>query len=197
MARERDRPDVQEKVAAFSARQASLDPAKLVFLDETGFRLGSSPRFGWAPSGADAIGLCTQGQWKTMTLIGAIATDGFRASMTVDAGTGADVMLAFTEQLLVPSLNPGDIVIMDNLAGHKINAVVQAIEGAGAEVLYTPPYHPEFNPIEKTWAKLKDLIRRWNTLTRIDFDDSVAKAIELISKDNIAAWMAHAGYSIC
>lgn len=131
-----------------------------------------------------------------MTLIGAIALDGFRGLMTVDAGTGTDVMLAYTEQILVPNLNAGDIVIMDNLAAHHSEVVRHAIEAVGATVRFTPPYHPEFNPIEKTWAKLKDILRRWNTLTRQAFDDAVAEAMDLITKSDIEGWFQHAGYTL-
>ena len=131
-----------------------------------------------------------------MTLIGAIALDGFRGTMTVNAGTGTDVMLAYTEQVLAPNLREGDIVIMDNLAAHRSAVVIAAIEKAGATVLFTPPYHPEFNPIEKTWGKLKDILRRWNTLTREAFDDAVAAAMEQITVADIAGWFRHAQYGL-
>lgn len=131
-----------------------------------------------------------------MTLIGAIALDGHRGAMTVNGGTGTDVMLAYTEQVLVPNLKHGDIVVMDNLAAHRSAVVIAAIEKAGATVLFTPPYHPEFNPIEKMWGKLKDIIRRWDTLTREAFDDAVAAAIEQINVADIMGWMRHAGYQL-
>lgn len=131
-----------------------------------------------------------------MTLIGAIALDGFRGTMTVEAGTSTDVMLAYTEQVLAPNLRPGDIVVMDNLAAHRSEVVIAAIRKSGADVLFTPPYHPEFNPIEKTWAKLKDIIRRWNTLTRDAFDDAVAAALQKITASDIMGWLQHAGYKL-
>lgn len=131
-----------------------------------------------------------------MTLIGAIALDGVRGTMTVDGGTGTDVMLVYLDQILVPKLNPGDVVIMDNLAAHRSKAVVATIEAAGATVLFTPPYHPEFNPIEKTWGKLKDILRRWDTLTRQAFDEAVGAALRLISTQDIKGWFLHAGYSL-
>ena len=116
--------------------------------------------------------------------------------MTVNSGTGTDVMLAYTEQVLVPNLRPGDIVVMDNLAAHHSAVVAEAIEKAGATVLFTPPYHPEFNPIEKTWAKLKDILRRWNTLTRDAFDHAVAAAMKHITATDIQGWYKHAGYQL-
>lgn len=129
-----------------------------------------------------------------MTMLGALALDGFRGFMTIDAGTGNDVFRAFVEHELVPNLRPRDIVVMDNLSAHKDSIALQLIEQAGAEVLFLPPYSPEFNPIEKAWAKLKQLLRRASTLTRDAFDNAVARAIDTINFDDIIGWIRHAGY---
>ena len=149
VARERDSEAVQARRQAFLEKQPGLDVSRLIFVDQSGFRLGASPRFGWPPRGVDAPGKCIHGAWQTVTMIGALALDGFRSLMTIDAGTSADVFLAFIEQQLVPNLHPGDIVVMDNLSVHKTAAVLAAIRSAGAEVLFLPPYSPEFNPIER------------------------------------------------
>ena len=106
---------------------------------------------------------------------------GFVGFMTVNAGTGNDVFNAFVEHELVPSLKRGDIVVMDNLSAHNHGQAIQRIHDAGAHALFTPPYSPEFNPIEKAWAKLKDIGRRALTLSRQAFDNAVAKAIKMIS----------------
>lgn len=194
VAAERDEPGVMRKVEAFVEKQPKLNPERLVFVDETGFRLGDSPCYGWAPSGQDTYGTHVQRSWTTMTLIGAIGLDGFRGAMTINGGASTDVMHAYVDQVLGPNLRPGDLVVMDNLAAHKATRVVDAIKETGADVLFTPPYHPEFNPIEKTWAKLKDLLRRWDTLSRKAFDQPVAKAMELITLSDIRGWFEHAGY---
>jgi transposase len=193
-ARERSDASVQEKVVKFVKGQPKLLPERLVFVDETGFRLGDSPRYGWAPRGEDAIGLHVQKSWTTMTVIGAIALDGFRGVMTTNGGTSTDVMAAYVREMLTPNLKPGDVVVMDNLAAHRATRVRTLIEAAGAEVLFTPPYHPEFNPIEKTWAKLKDILRRWNTLTREAFEDALCGAMDQITLKDINGWVRHAGY---
>ena len=174
VAREQDRWDVQAKRATFAAQQSSLDPTKLIFLDESGFRLGTPPNYGWAPKGEKAPGKATHGDWCTMTMIGAVALDGWRGFVTIDSATDGDVFLAYVQQQLVPQLRPGDIVVMDNLASHKSPAVIAAIRAAQAQVLFLPPYSPDFNPIEKAWAKLKDILRRLPTLSRDAFDDAVA-----------------------
>lgn len=129
-------------------------------------------------------------------MIGALALDGFRAFMTVDAGTGNDVFQAFIEQELVPNLRKGDIVVMDNLSAHKTAKVRAMIEGVEAKVLFTPPYSPEFNPIEEAWAKMKDIIRRVQTRTRETFDAAVVKAMDCVRRTDIKGWFRFAGYTL-
>ncbi len=196
MANERERSDVKQKQKAFIDKQPHLDPEKLVFIDESGFRLGGTPRYGWAPRGDDAPGSHVQGRWENVTMVGAMALNGFRGFMTIDSGTSTEVFLAFVEQQLVPKLRPDDVVVMDNLNAHKNARVIEAIEAAGVRVLFTPPYSPEFNPIEKAWGKMKDALRRLNTLTREAFDDAVAVAIDSVSEHDRRGWFTHAGYAI-
>ena len=196
IARERDIAAVQARRDAFITTQASLDPTRLIFVDESGFRLGSPPRYGWAPRGEDAPGKTVCGAWKTITMVGAIALNGFRGMMTIDAGTSTDVFHSFIQQVLVPSLQRGDIVVMDNLSAHKAPIIRAALAAVGAEVLFLPPYSPEFNPIERTWAKLKDILRRMHTLTREAFDAAVATAMNAVTLDDIREWTAFAGYKL-
>lgn len=196
VARERDRKDVQKKRKAFLRTQAMLDTSRLIFIDESGFRLGTPPHYGWAPRGEKSPGKSTQGAWKTMTMIGAMSLTGFRGFMTVDAPTDADVFRAFVEHVLVSHLKPGDIVVMDNLSAHRDGEALQNIRGAGADVLFLPPYSPEFNPIEKVWAKLKAIIRRADTLTREAFDTTLAAAMRAITAAHLCAWTQHAGYNV-
>lgn len=195
-ARELDRPDVQKRRLDFIREQLKLHVRRLVFLDESGFRLGTPPSYGWAPLGDKAPGKATHGAWKTMTMIGAIALNGWRGFMTLQAATDREVFKAYVEQLLVPNLRSGDIVVMDNLAAHKDAAAIAAIRRAGADVLFLPPYSPDLNPIEKAWAKLKDILRRAATLTREAFDAAVAVAMDAISIDDFRAWIEHAGYAV-
>jgi transposase len=168
----------------------------LIFVDESGFRLGTPPRYGWAPIGEKAPGKTVCGSWQTMTMLGAIGLDGFRGFLTIDLPTTSDLFLAFVTHQLVPNLRPGDIVVMDNLAAHKHPAVLAAIAAAQADVLFLPPYSPEFNPIEKAWGKLKDILRRLPTLCRETFDRAVATAMDAITTDDIRAWTIHAGYDL-
>jgi transposase len=196
VARERDQAAIQARREGFLTAQPSLDAQRLIFVDESGFRLGSPPRFGWAPRGEDSPGKSVEGNWQTITMLGALALDGFRGFMTINAGTSSDVFLAYVQQVLAPNLHVGDIVAMDNLAAHKNGAVIEAIRAVGADVLYLPPYSPDLNPIEKAWAKLKDIVRRAGTLTRDAFDAAIAAALDAVSLDDIRGWTQHAGYSL-
>lgn len=129
-------------------------------------------------------------------MLGALALDGFRGFMTIDAGTSTDVFRAFVTHELVPNLCPDDIVVMDNLSAHKNAHVRELIEAAGCELLFTPPYSPEFNPIEEAWAKLKDIIRRAETRSRDAFDSAVAHAINQVQRTDISGWFGYAGYKL-
>lgn len=113
---------------------------------------------------------------------------GMIATMTIEEPTDADIFLAYVEQVLCPALTPGDVVVMDNLSSHKVGGVRQLIEQAGAEVLYLPPYSPDLNPIEKAWAKLKQLLRSTMARTQEALDQAIAETLPLITADNAQAW---------
>jgi transposase len=127
-------------------------------------------------------------------MIGAIALDGLRGLMTLESGTTNDVFEMFVSDALVPNLHPGDIVVMDNLSSHKQPRVKALIEAKECSVLFTPPYSPEFNPIEEAWAKLKDILRRMNTATREAFDSALDEALTAITSSDLLGWFEHAGY---
>ena len=128
------------------------------------------------------------GHWKIMTILGAMSLDGIIAAMTIEEATDGDIFLAFVQQVLCPALKPGDVVVMDNLSSHKAAAVRLSIEKVGAELLYLPPYSPDMNPIEKAWAKLKELLRAAQARTREVLEQAVADALKRITPDNAKAW---------
>ena len=131
------------------------------------------------------------GHWKIMTILGAMSLRGMVATMTVEAATDREIFLAYVEHVLCPALKSGDVVVMDNLSSHKVNGVREWIEKAGAEVLYLPPYSPDLNPIEKAWAKLKQLLRSAKARTKETLDQAIEEALKLISADNAQAWFKH------
>jgi transposase len=159
-------------------------------------RLGSPTRYGWAPCGEKAFGKAVHGAWKMVTMLGAIGLDGFRGFANIESGTTSDVFYAFVKHQLVPLLRAGDCVVMDNLSAHRDKRAREAIQDAGATILFLPPYSPEWNPIEKVWSKLKDFVRRRVTDTRELFDDAVAEAMSAITSHDLRAWYTHCGYKI-
>ncbi len=128
------------------------------------------------------------GHWKIMTVLGAMSTRGILAAMTIEAATDADIFLAYLDHALCPVLRPGDVVVMDNLSSHKVQGVRQRIEGAGAELLYLPPYSPDLNPIEKAWAKLKQLLRLAKARSSEALHQAVADSLPMITPENAQAW---------
>ena len=129
-----------------------------------------------------------QGNWKILTILGAMSTRGMIATMTIEEATDADIFLAYLEQVLCPALRPGDVVVMDNLSAHKVHGVRQLIEAAGAELLYLPPYSPDLNPIEKAWSKLKQLLRAAKTRSKEALDQAISELLPQITRENAEAW---------
>jgi len=132
------------------------------------------------------------GHWKIMTILGAMSLNGIIAMMTIEEPTDTDIFLAYIEHLLYPVLKPGDMVVMDNLSAHKAPAVREWIEKAGAELLYLPPYSPDLNPIEKAWAKLKQLLRAAKARSKDTLEQAITEALPFITPDNAQAWFRHA-----
>lgn len=126
--------------------------------------------------------------WKIMTILGAMSMEGMIAAMTIEEATDADIFLAFVQQVLCPALKPGDWVVMDNLSSHKVADVRQSIEKVGAHLLYLPPYSPDLNPIEKAWAKLKQLLRAAQARSKEALELAITDALKLITPENAKAW---------
>jgi transposase len=137
----------------------ALDPDRTVFIDETWAKTNMARTHGYAPKGERLVAPVPYGHWHTTTFVGGLTTRGFIAPMVVDGAVNGAVFQAYVDQVLVPELRPGDVVVMDNLGSHTTPGVRAAIEGAGCRVLYLPPYSPDLNPIEKAFSKLKRLLR--------------------------------------
>jgi len=133
------------------------------------------------------------GHWKTTTFVAALRHDGLTAPCVFDGPINGDKFVAYIEQELVATLSPGDIVIMDNLSAHKVAGVEELIQAAGAELLYLPPYSPDLNPIEKAWAKLKQLLRSAKARTAEALDQAIAELLPQITPQNAQAWFRHSG----
>ena len=158
-------------------------------------------RYGWAPRSERVSEAVPAGHWRTLTVLAALTTAGVLASMTIESPTDGDVFLAFLEQVLGPRLEPGHVVILDNLSAHKVEGVRPLVESRGAQLLYLPPYSPDFNPIEQppieqTWAKLKQLLRGIKARALEQLEPAIAQALAAISPQNARAFFRHCGYGI-
>jgi len=167
-----------------------------VFVDESGVTTEMTRRYGRAPRGQRVREAAPAGHWSTLTVLGAMSCPGLLATMTVESSTDGDVFLAYLEQVLCPRLQPGQVVVMDNLSAHKVEGVRQRIEATGAELLYLPSYSPDFNPIEPCWGKIKQCLRAWKARTVERLEEALTEAIASISPQNALAWFHHCGYGI-
>jgi transposase len=171
-----------------------MDPAKLVFIDETWAKTNMTRLRGRSRKGERLVAKVPHGHWKTTTLIAALDRSGMRCSTTVDAAVNRDVFEAFVEQVLLPTLSAGDIVVMDNLSSHKGVGVKKLIESAGATVLYLPPYSPDLNPIEPAFSKLKQLMRSAAHRTMQALWPDVQRMLDCITANDAAGYYRHCGY---
>ena len=174
--------------------QLDLDPGRLVFIDETGASTKMARLYGRAPRGQRLRSGVPHGHWKTTTFVGALRRTGMTAPMVLDGPMTGVWFLAYVEQVLVPTLRPGDTVILDNLPAHKGAAVREAIETAGARLLFLPPYSPDFNPIENAFAKLKALLRKAAARTIEELWRAIGDCLDAFSPSECANYFAHAGY---
>ena len=152
--------------------------------------------YGRAPRGERVREGTPGGHWRTLTLLGALTVQGLRAPMTIESPTDGDVFLAYLAQVLCPQLQPGQVVIMDNLAAHKVDGVRSLIEARGAELLYLPPYSPDFNPIEQAWSKIKEILRAAKARWLDTLEAAITQALAAVTTDNAVAWFRYCGYRV-
>jgi transposase len=174
--------------------QLGLDPTKLLFIDETWAKTNMTRLRGRSTRGERLVAKVPHGHWKTTTLIATLGYDGVRCATTVDGAVNGDVFEAFVEQVLVPTLRRGDVVVMDNLSSHKRPAARAAIERADATVLYLPPYSPDFNPIEPAFSKLKQVMRSAEHRTADTLWGQMQGMLDQITASDAANFYRHCGY---
>jgi len=194
-ATEQDRPDVARKRVRWKTHQGRLDPARLVFIDETWAKTNMTRVRGWAPRGQRLLAKVPQGHWRTLTFLAALRCDRIDAPCVIDGPINGQSFLAYVEQALVPTLSPGDIVIMDNLGSHKGKAVRRAIRTAGARLIFLPPYSPDLNPIEQVFAKLKTLLRKAAERTVEATWRRIGTLLGAFSPQECANYLRNAGYA--
>jgi transposase len=194
-ATEQDRPDVARRRAQWKKYQNRLDPARLVFIDETWAKTNMTRLCGWAPRGRKLLAKVPQGRWRTLTFLAALRHDRIDAPCVIDGPINGETFLAYVEQILVPILKPGDIVIIDNLGSHKGKAVRQAIRAAGAKLFFLPPYSPDLNPIEQMFAKLKTLLRKAAERTVEATWKRIGALLQAFTPQECANYFKNAGYA--
>jgi transposase len=185
---------VAEARAAWREAQKTFDPARLVFIDETWASTAMTRRYGRALKGERVYGYAPNGHWKTTTFIAALRCDRITAPAVFDGPIDGESFLAYVRQILVPTLKPGDIVVMDNLPAHKVTGVRQAIEAAGATCLLLPSYSPDFNPIEQFFSKLKAWLRKQARRSVDALWNAIADALALFSAQECANYFLNSGY---
>lgn len=174
--------------------QPALDPAKLVFVDETGTATNMTRLRGRCRRGERLVGRVPHGHWKTTTFVAGLRHEALTAPFVVDRPMNGDIFKAYVERCLAPSLAPGDIVIMDNLASHKVAGVRQTIERTGAALVYLPPYSPDLNPIEQAFAKLKALLRKAAARSIPALWDAIGQQLDAFTPQECRNFFADRGY---
>jgi len=194
-ASEQDRADIARRRARWKMHQGRLDPRRLVFLDETWAKTNMTRRHGRCARGARLVAKVPHGRWRTVTFLAALRHDRIAAPCVLDGPINGTSFCAYIEQFLVPSLSPGDIVIMDNLGSHKGKAVRRLIRSAGAKLFFLPRYSPDLNPIEQVFAKLKTLLRKTDPRTIEATWRSIGDLLGCFTPQECANYLANAGYA--
>ena len=194
-AAEQDRPDVARRRAQWKKYQGRIDPARLVFIDETWAKTNMTRLSGWAPRGRKLLGKVPQGHWRTLTFLAALRHDRIDAPCVIDGPINGESFQAYVEQILVPALKPGDIVVIDNLGSHKSKAVRRAIRAAGAKLFFLPPYSPDLNPIEQVFAKLKALLRKAAARSVEQTRNTIGTLLDEFTEQECANYLVNSGYA--
>jgi transposase len=172
-----------------------LDARSLVFVDEMGTNTSLSPLYAWAPTGERASCSVPRNRGPNTTLLSSMTLEGMGTSLAVEGATNREVFEAYVQRVLAPTLRPGQVVVMDNLSAHKGDRVKELIEERGCQLLYLPPYSPDFNPIEEAFAKIKALVRKAEARTREALVEAIGRGISMVTAEDARGFFDHCGYS--
>jgi transposase len=176
------------------AGEAGIHAERLVFVDECSTNTSLAPLYAWSPKGERALCSLPRNWGANVTLLASMSVRGMGPSLAVEGPTTREVFETYLEQLLAPSLRPGQVVVMDNLSSHRGGRVRELIEGRGCELLYLPPYSPDLNPIEEAFAKLKTLLRKAGARTREALIEAMGWALEVVTAKDARGFFEHRGY---
>jgi putative transposase len=194
VAGERDRPDVARRRTQWIKYQDRIEAERLVFIDETWTRTDMAPLRGWAPRGRRLTAKVPHGRWKTMTFLAALRHDRIDAPWFIEGPIDGESFRTYVEKVLLPTLRPGDIVVMDNLGSHKGKVVRQLIRSASAKLFFLPKYSPDLNPIEQVFAKLKHLLRKAAARTVDAVCAAIGEVLQAFTPEECANYLANSGY---
>lgn len=181
--------------ARWRAEQAALDAERLVFIDETGTTTNMARLYGRAKRGQRVIGRVPWGHWKTVTFVAALRRDGLTAPFVIDCPMNGTIFVEYVRRCLLPTLAPGDIVVMDNLSAHKLDQVRELIESVGAPRRFLPPYSPDLNPIEPSFAQVKSYLRKAKERTIPALYDRIGALLPRITRTHCRNYFSNAGYA--
>jgi transposase len=195
VAGERDRPDVARRRTQWIKYQDRIDPSRLVFIDETWTKTNMAPLRGWAPRGMRLVTKVPHGHWNTTTFLAALRHDRIEAPWLLEGPIDGESFAIYVEKVLLPTLRPGDIVIMDNLGSHKGKIIRRLIRSVGAKLLFLPKYSPDLNPIEQVFAKLKHLLRKAAARTVETVCAAIGELLGAFTKHECANYFKNSGYA--
>ena len=195
VASERDRPDVARRRQQWTAYQGRIDPTRLVFIDETWTKTNMAPLRGWGPLGQRLPAKVPHGRWTTMTFLAALRHDRVEAPWLLEGPINGESFRLYVDQVLIPTLQPGDIVIMDNLGSHRSSAVRRSLRAVGAKLFFLPKYSPDLNPIEMLFSKLKHGLRKAARRSHDAISAALAALLPTVQSSECANYFAKAGYA--
>ena len=184
------------RTAAFKREIATIDPRDLFFVDEAGSHVAMTRTHARAPVGKRAHAKVPRCRGTVTTMLAALTITGIAAVAAIEGATDASVFTTFTREILAPQLHPGAVVVLDNLAAHRVNEVRQIVEAEGARLLFQPQYSPEFNAIEEAWGKVKGVIRTMEPRTIEALDAAIAAGCNAVTPEDAIGYIRHAGYRI-
>jgi len=195
-ASQRDTPRVKRKRKQFQKKVAELAVEHFKFLDESSLNIDLTRLYGRAAPGERVVDSVPQPSGPQTTTLAVIGWTGVSAPLVLSGSVNGTVFYGYLEQCVLPTLQPGDILFMDNLSAHKVAGLEKLIHSCGAHLIYLPPYSPDFNPIELAWSKVKTILRRLKARTLPDLIDALKQALQAITLQDIHAWFAHCGYAL-
>jgi transposase len=195
-AAEQNRADVARKRKEWIEFQKTIDFSKLIFLDESGVNLSMTRLYGRARKNTRVRDAVPDARFHRTTVLSSVRLDGTIVPCVFEDSLNGNIFREYVRRFLLPTLQPGDVVVMDNLSSHKVKGIVEAIEAVGAFVKFLPPYSPDFNPIELMWSKMKAILRKLKIRSKEFLNDAIADALAAVSCDDILGWFQHDGYQL-